>query len=33
MRATLVIIFAVLIAALLGIDAYEYDGQLGSASH
>lgn len=32
MRATLVIILAVLIAALLGIDAYEYDGHYREAA-
>jgi hypothetical protein len=32
MRATLVIIVAVLIAALLGIDAYEYDGHYREAA-
>jgi hypothetical protein len=32
MRATLVIVVAVLIAALLGIDAYEYDGHYRDAA-
>jgi hypothetical protein len=32
MLATLVIIIAVLIAALLGIDAYEYDGHYREAA-
>ena len=32
MRATLVIIFAVVIAALLGIDAYEYNGHYREAA-
>jgi hypothetical protein len=32
MRATLVIIFAVVIAVLLGIDAYEYDGHYREAA-
>jgi hypothetical protein len=32
MRATLVTVVAVLIAALLGIDAYEYDGHYREAA-
>ncbi len=32
MRATVVIIIAVLIAALLAVDAYEYDGHYRTAA-
>jgi hypothetical protein len=32
MRPALIIIFAVLIAALLGFDAYEYDGHYREAA-
>jgi hypothetical protein len=32
MRPTIIIIFAVLIAALLAFDAYEYDGHYRSAA-
>jgi hypothetical protein len=32
MRATVIIVFAVLIAALLAFDAYEYDGHYREAA-